>query len=489
MTLQNNANRVIILFETTVIFLFVALSSEILSLCTKQALEQESRFEMMQKADRLRQSSDDLTHFARTYAVTQRQEYKLRYFEALKIRNGETQRPLNYDAIYWDLDKKTREERHPLGDAISLKELMQKLPYLAKEFKLLERAQRNSDGLAKLEIESFQKVEGSNQDLAIEALHSDEYYSAKNAVMLPIDLLIGGLNERTQKSISGIRDEIEFHRRLKIALIVIFVVGNAFVYIFLNRQKELLRQKDKELIHQSRLAQMGEMISMIAHQWRQPLGAIAATTINMKVKIELDSYDWKEKREVQRCQNDFTQGLGEIESLTQNLTSTIDDFRNFYKSNKISKLIKLDEPIRKALSIMKPFLDLNEVRVVESYDAQKSINLLDGEIMQVILNLLKNSDDNFQIHSRSEATIWISTKDVERGVRLRVCDNGGGMDEKTIKKIFDPYFSTKSEKNGTGLGLYMSKTIIEQHHQGSLTAFNKDEGSCFEIVLEGVRDE
>lgn len=242
---------------------------------------------------------------------------------------------------------------------------------------------------------------------------------------------------------------------------------------------ELNKQNEQQLIQQSRLAQMGEMISMIAHQWRQPLGAISSTSIDLQMKLELEAFDLEEKKERQKFLDYFNNSLNEINIFVQNLTTTINDFRNFYKPNKESATIKLENVILKSLSIMKASLVNDNIKIIQEYNSEGEIELYDSELIQVILNILKNAQDNFIEKEIKEPYIKISTENRT----ISICDNGGGIAEDIIEKIFDPYFSTKDEKNGTGLGLYMSKTIIEEHHNGSLIVENRDDGTCFVIEL------
>jgi len=246
-------------------------------------------------------------------------------------------------------------------------------------------------------------------------------------------------------------------------------------------QKNTLQQQ--MLFNQTRLAQMGEMISMIAHQWRQPLGAISSTSIDLKMKIELESFNLDDKKQRIECQDYFLDGLESIESFTQDLTTTIDDFRNFYKPNKILKEICIDEPIQKALKIIEYSLITSNIDLIKNFTSKEKIKIFDGELMQVILNIFKNAQDNFKLKDISQAKIWIQTRDTKNGIVVSICDNGGGIDDKIIEKIFDPYFSTKGQKNGTGLGLYMSKIIVEDNHNGKLSAVNGDKGVCFIIEL------
>ena len=241
-----------------------------------------------------------------------------------------------------------------------------------------------------------------------------------------------------------------------------------------------LRKQEEQLIQQTRLAQMGEMISMIAHQWRQPLGAISATSINLQLKLELEEFDLEKEQERETFLNYLNKSLGNVDGFVESLTTTIDDFRNFYKPNKQAVKIKLEELISKSLSIINSSLINDNIKILQDFNPKEEIELYDSEMMQVILNILKNAQDNFKEKDIKEPYIKITTKNKT----ISISDNAGGISEDIIGKIFDPYFSTKDEKNGTGLGLYMSKIIIEEHHKGKLLVSNRDGGACFKIELD-----
>ena len=247
--------------------------------------------------------------------------------------------------------------------------------------------------------------------------------------------------------------------------------------------KEKLLQNQK-LLQQSRLAQMGEMISMIAHQWRQPLAAISTTSVNLQMKIELESFDFSSKEGIKEASEYFHVRLENINDFVHNLTTTIDDFRNFYKPNKQLVRIKLHTVIQKALSIIRPSLVNDNIELIEEYNDKEEIQIYDSEIMHVVLNIVKNSQDNFKDKKKKRAYIKITSSEK----KVTIEDNGGGINSAVIEKIFDPYFSTKDEKNGTGLGLYMSRTIIEEHHKGILSVQNTDDGVCFSIKLMQKRE-
>ena len=243
------------------------------------------------------------------------------------------------------------------------------------------------------------------------------------------------------------------------------------------------RDKDQKLFQQSRLAQMGEMISMIAHQWRQPLGSIASTVTNIQVKMDMDKFDLETKKGADACKAFLATKLSNIDSYVQSLSGTIDDFRNFYNPNKERKVININAPLQKALDIIKTSMHAQGIDIVKSYKSERALSLADGELMQVFLNIFKNAQDNFKEKKTDNASIMIETCDTAKGVEVKIFDNGGGIPEDIKMKIFDPYFSTKNEKNGTGLGLYMSKTIIEEHHDGKLTVTNRNNGVEFTIEI------
>lgn len=247
----------------------------------------------------------------------------------------------------------------------------------------------------------------------------------------------------------------------------------------LNEELEENHKKDNLMFEQTRLAKMGEMISMIAHQWRQPLGAISSNVIDLKMQSEFNFSNIKTEAEFKAYQKYTNHGLDEINNLVQTLTQTIDDFRNFNKPDKKSKLITLEEVFKKALSIIKTSLIIDNIKIQYDSNCVQKKEIYDSEFMQVILNIIKNSQDNFIEKDTENPSIKINISDNS----ISICDNGGGIPENLMDKIFDPYFSTKDEKNGTGLGLYMCKKIIEDHHSGNLKVENIDDGVCFLIHI------
>ncbi len=230
------------------------------------------------------------------------------------------------------------------------------------------------------------------------------------------------------------------------------------------------REKDSAMFHQSRLAQMGEMLAMIAHQWRQPLSAISSTNSAINLKAQLGTLD-----------NDtaiiFT---NKITQYTQYLSSTIDDFRKFFKSDKEKSDTTYNKLVADTLQIIEVSISNHDIKLIVNTNSDKIVTTYDNEIKQVLLNLIKNAEDVLIDRKIDNPIIVVESIDNQ----ITVSDNAGGVPIDIIDKIFEPYFSTKLKKDGTGLGLYMSKTIIEEHCEGKLTVSNNKDGAVFKIILE-----
>jgi len=227
-------------------------------------------------------------------------------------------------------------------------------------------------------------------------------------------------------------------------------------------QEEMIRE-------QSRLAQMGEMISMIAHQWRQPLSAIAAASGSLQLKAKRDRLDKETAIEIG----------DKIKGFSLHLSETIDDFRNFFKTNRQENETSFEKVLLSVLGIIEGSLKKNRIELSIEIQNTQSFKTFENELKQVILNLLKNAEDALVDNQIENPYIDIViTKNV-----FTIKDNAGGIAQDIIEKIFDPYFSTKTKKDGTGLGLYMSKMIIEDHCKGKIEVSNETTGAKFKITL------
>lgn len=300
------------------------------------------------------------------------------------------------------------------------------------------------------------------------------------------------LKEEELSAIEGILRSL--HAKLDNAILACMsheeLIGlNATLEEKVRQEVEKNREKDKHILQQSRLAQMGEMISMIAHQWRQPLGSIATVVAAIKVKLVLKKFDTQTPQGREALEQYLLESTDKIENYVKFLTTTIDDFRNFFKPDKRKDATQLNGLIGRTLGIIGKALEVNGITLVQELHSTRTLVLHTNEVMQVILNLLKNGEDVIKERNPKERILWIRTKDEGAATLLEVEDSGGGIDPAIIDKVFEPYFSTKEEKNGTGLGLYMSKIIIEDHAKGKISVVNTPRGACFRIVFFGDLEE
>ncbi len=251
-------------------------------------------------------------------------------------------------------------------------------------------------------------------------------------------------------------------------------------------KRKILEQQNKEqmnqLLQQSRMAQMGEMLSMISHQWRQPLSSIAMVVMNLQVKIEAGKLPRDSAESSQNSDAFILERTKRIEKYVQYLAATIEDFRNFFKPQKEKKTFRVNQLLDETVELINPTLEARKIMVEKDYQSTQEILSYENEIKQVILNILNNAKDALVEKKISNPSIMISTYVQGKSLLIDIEDNAEGIDAKHVGQIFDPYFSTK-DKNGTGLGLYMSKTIIEEHCKGKLSVKNSQNGALFTIRL------
>lgn len=233
------------------------------------------------------------------------------------------------------------------------------------------------------------------------------------------------------------------------------------------------REKDFLFLQQSRHAQMGEMIAMIAHQWRQPLSTISAIVGSLQIQNSIDAYDAEA----------YDEQFERISDCTQHLSKTIRDFREFFREEKQLTETTLQEVIDGSLDIVIPLLVNKGIELHKNYEYNETIVTYLNELKQVILSLIKNTQDAIEENNIMNAKIQIHTYADDNCCYIEIRDNAGGIEEEILDKIFEPYFTTKSSLNGTGLGLYMAKMIIHEHCQGEIDAKNIEDGVCFTIRL------
>ena len=218
------------------------------------------------------------------------------------------------------------------------------------------------------------------------------------------------------------------------------------------------------------------MIGNIAHQWRQPLSTITAVSSGMKMKKQMGMPVTTEE---ENAMYDM------IDKSAQYLSKTIDTFRNYIKEEKELRTIILQDRINMTLDIVKDSLSNNHIKLINNIDNIKpiEITMIIGELSQVIINILNNSKDILMQKDIKDKWVKIDLVKQDNEVSVIIEDNGGGIPKDILSKIFDPYFTTKHKSQGTGLGLYMSKEIIEKSLNGQLSAKNSKNGAVFTIGL------
>jgi len=234
-----------------------------------------------------------------------------------------------------------------------------------------------------------------------------------------------------------------------------------------------LREKDQLMLNQNKFAAMGEMLSMIAHQWRQPLNAISVASINLKFFSEMGTLT----EDMLKLECDF------IENQAQQMSQTINDFMGFFRPDRDKKPFLLSECIKKVNDIMEAQLRHHSIGLKVDIDSEVWLNGVKNEMEHILLNLLSNARDAMKERNSREKFIYIAAKENSDSICIKVGDNGGGIPEDIIGRVFEPYFTTKEDGKGTGIGLYITKTITERRFGGTINVQNTNDGAEFIIHL------
>ncbi len=236
---------------------------------------------------------------------------------------------------------------------------------------------------------------------------------------------------------------------------------------------EQLQQNQELMLLQSRQAAMGEMISMIAHQWRQPISVISMVANNILADLQMDNLD-KQVLET---------SLLDINHQVQHMSKTIDDFRDFFKPKKERVQITAGQIVDKTVDIVGSSLQNNNITLEVSGERDIVFETYDRELVQVLLNIISNAKDALQKATAEKKIIKIEISKEQNSLCFCIKNNGEAIKKRNLAKIFDPYFSTKDEKNGSGLGLYMARSIVQKHMKGSIEAANEGGWVLFRIKV------
>jgi len=225
---------------------------------------------------------------------------------------------------------------------------------------------------------------------------------------------------------------------------------------------------------QAKMAVMGEMIGNIAHQWRQPLNALSALNVGLGIKYRMGNLTSDEMKRFKERSN----------YIIQNMSETINDFRNFFQPNKEKEIFYLNRAIESSIRFISDVYGQHKIKILHCTNADIEITSYKNELIQVLLNIFNNSKDAIVENRIKNPIVTVTTVQSEKEVIITIQDNAGGIDPDILERIFEPYFTTKFQSHGTGIGLYMSKMIIEKSMGGLLISENRDGGLLTTIKIK-----
>jgi PAS domain S-box-containing protein len=247
--------------------------------------------------------------------------------------------------------------------------------------------------------------------------------------------------------------------------------------------------KFKLLEERAKLASMGEMIGNIAHQWRQPLSVITTMASGIQLKKELGMLH----------EDTLNESMETIVDQANYLSHTIDDFRNFIRNVDEEMPLDIKTTLLKTLSIVSAALKNHDITVIQNIEDTITINGHENDLIQSFINIINNARDAIEenVSNLDDKFIFVTTKTAENGVIVSIKDNGGGIPQDIINKIFEPYFTTKHQSTGTGIGLSMTHQLLEERHHAQITVQNVEydyqdkiyKGACFEILFRETTNE
>ena len=244
------------------------------------------------------------------------------------------------------------------------------------------------------------------------------------------------------------------------------------------------RRNQKALHNQSKMASMGEMLRNISHQWRQPLSTISTAASGIKLQKEFGTLS----------DEDFYENMDAIVNTTQYLSQTINDFQNFFKPKAKIDEIECKSFFQNIVNLITPNYKESNINLVISQNNDYKLNSFYHELIQVIMNILNNSRDAFEENNLDNRVVFLDTFSTKAYLTVYIKDNAGGISNDIINRVFEPYFTTKHQSLGTGIGLYMVKDIIEKNLDGKVELYNelieyngiKREGAVFKLIIPNL---
>ncbi|WP_428023737.1 cache domain-containing protein [Arcobacter sp.] len=326
--------------------------------------------------------------------------------------------------------------------------------------------------------ESYKIIDANPKSTTLSNLSKEELLSESLKNLFPqIDF------EKVQTQKSGyyrtvFKDALENKKTVEFTFVWLDMENEKIIFASIRDITERInllnekREQEQILIQQSKMAAMGEMIGNIAHQWRQPLSQISGLFMDIASAYSYKELDDKYLHTV----------INEANDIIEYMSHTIDDFRNFFNPNKPKENFLASKALENAIKIIKSSFDFQGINIQKTVKSENPIYGYPNEYSQVILNILSNAKDIFVERNIKNPQIIIEINKAENKTCLTISDNAGGIEQKSLERIFEPYFTTKYDY-GTGIGLYMSKIIIEKNIGGTISVSNSELGATFTICI------
>jgi len=319
-------------------------------------------------------------------------------------------------------------------------------------------AQISDKVLASMTPAEYKEVHG--QWLVMEHARPFDYFYiwVSALVVIVVLLFIVYKNRRLDELVRQRTDELEaFNQKLQDEV---------------DKAVEKNRTQEKILMQQAKMAEIGSMVESIAHQWRQPLNilGLSMTKLNLSLGLGINTQDTEKTIEI-------------VEQQMRYMSQTIDDFRNFFKQDRVQTRVNINNIVGEIETLLGPLLANKNIEFIRDIDPEITALVYSNELKQVLINIVNNGREAIEHSKKKEKKIIVSCVNDKHHCIISIEDTGGGVPLHIIDKIFDPYFTTKFESQGTGIGLYMAKMIIEKHFLGKLGVHNTARGACFELRL------